>query len=188
MKDIAYWKTYTVAGPQCQLCDCIIGTPVFISVHQIFFIQQTTAEPSNSALTVLHDIQSTVWYEQWPKQKFVFSRNDASFINTAAIFYTLVCILILCVVVSGQGSQAEMNHVCPCGVCTSSSAGAAAAAAPAAVYEPSWTKLIGHMLPQPPVCLVFEKSKACLSELDHHKGLFYKHMIYWSSHKNSIFF
>lgn len=53
----------------------------------------------------------------------------------------------------GRGSQAEMNHVCPRGVGAFSSAGAAAA-----VCEPSWTELIGHMLPGLPVCLALERA------------------------------
>lgn len=51
-----------------------------------------------------------------------------------------------------------MNHVCPVGDCASSSAGAAAAAA-VAVYEPSWTELIGHMLPRQSVCLASGRAK-----------------------------
>ena len=55
----------------------------------------------------------------------------------------------------------EMIHVCPGGGCASSpsSSSSAGAAAAVAVHEPSWTKLIGHMLPRQSVCLASERAK-----------------------------
>lgn len=62
--------------------------------------------------------------------------------------------------VGGGEGAAEMNHVCPGVDCASFSVGAAAAAAAAvAVYEPSWTELIGHMLPWHSVCVALERAK-----------------------------
>ncbi len=88
--------------------------------------------------------------------RIVFSKNDAAFSNIAVIFPPLnICIPTLCVVESEQGHRAEMNNVCPDGDYASSSAGAAAAA----VYGPSWTELIGHMLPRLSVCLGLEGAK-----------------------------
>lgn len=126
--------------------------------------------PTNHSRIIQHKlINSNTWHTvssvmlTIPKAEVCFSRNDAAFTNTAVVFSPRrICIPTLCVAESRQGRRAEMNHVCPVGDCASSSAGAAAAA----VYEHSWTELIGHMLPrQYFFCLLgLGRSKASLSE------------------------
>lgn len=107
-------------------------------------------QPCNMAYSQQCDINNA-------QSRSLFSlKKYAAFSNIAVIFPPLsICIPTLCVVESGQGHRAEMNHVCPDGDCASSSAGAAAAA----VYEPAWTELIGHMLPGQSVCLALERAK-----------------------------